>query len=318
MSATKGQPSPSSIGVLCMAYGTPDTLDDVEAFYTHIRGGRPPSPELLEELVERYKAIGGSPLATITRAQAQGVEAALSRLDGSRRYRAFVGMKHWRPFIADAVREMHEAGIQRAVGLTFAPHYSRLSVGGYIDAARKALEELGSPFRMTFIESWHLAPGFIQALVARVKRALERFENPDSVTVLFTAHSLPERILQWNDPYPRQLEETGRAVAQELGLQDWRCGWQSEGRTPEPWLGPDLLDLLEQLAAEGKRQVLVCPAGFLADHLEILYDIDLEAQEKARELGIHLERTDSLNADDDLVEALAHVVKEHLEATDGE
>lgn len=304
-----------------MAYGTPDTLDDVEAFYTHIRGGRPPSPELLEELIERYKAIGGSPLAAITRAQAQGVVDALSRLDGSRRYRAFVGMKHWRPFIADAVREMHAAGIQRAVGLTFAPHYSRLSVGGYIEAAQKALESLPSPLKMTFIESWHLAPGFVQALATRVKRALQRLgvQDPtqDHLTVLFTAHSLPERILQWNDPYPRQLEETARAVARDVGIKDWRCGWQSAGRTPEPWLGPDLLEILEQLAREGKRQVVVCPAGFLADHLEVLYDIDVEAQAKARELGLELVRTDSLNADEDLMEALAHVVKAHVEATDG-
>ena len=301
------------VGILLMAYGSPESLDEVEAYYTQIRGRRHPLPSAATELQERYRRIGGrSPLTEITRAQAQALQHALNT-DGSR-FRVYLGMRHWRPSIREAIGQMAvRDGLRKAVGLALAPHYSRLSVGAYIEAARQALQELHSSLQIRFVESWHLQPLFLAALAQRVRQALNRFTpaERDRLTVVFTAHSLPQRILQWGDPYPAQLHETCREVARQVALSRWRFAYQSASRTGEPWLGPEVLNVLNELAREDTQAVLLCPVGFVADNLEILYDIDIASRQKAGQLGLHLERTDSLNDDPRFIRALAATVKEH-------
>ncbi len=303
------------IGVLLMAYGSPDRLEDVEAYYTHIRGGRRPSPTAVAALQARYRRIGGrSPLLEITRAQARALEAALNGTvaAGAEGFRVYVGMRHWRPFIGEAIARMAADGVRDAVGLSLAPHYSRLSVGAYIEAAQQALQELQAPLRLRFVEHWHTHPLFLEALADRVQRGLERFSpaERERLILIFTAHSLPQRILEWGDPYPRHLHETCVEVVRRVGLEAtrWRFAYQSAGHTAEPWLGPDLSEVLERLARQGVPAVLVCPVGFVADHLEVLYDLEIEAREQAEGLGMHLERTDSLNDDPRLIQALRDVV----------
>jgi ferrochelatase len=296
-------------GVLLMAYGSPEKIADVEAYFTHIRGGRQPSPEAVADLKERYRRIGGrSPLPEITYRQAHALEARLNAAE--ERWCVYVGMRHWKPFISEKIAQMVADNVRKAVGLALAPHYSRMSVGAYIEVAQQALLETKSSIQMRFVESWHLQPFFIRALSERISLSLERFspQERQRLTVVFTAHSLPERILGWNDPYPRQLRETCAALAQKLQLARWRFAYQSAGHTAEPWLGPDLLEALAELQ---EQAVLICPVGFVSDHLEVLYDIDIESRQRAVELGIHLERTDSLNDDPTFIRALAEVVKEH-------
>ena len=295
--------------VLLMAYGTPRGLDDVAAYYTDIRHGRPPPAELLEELTERYRAIGGrSPLLEITLAQAEGLRA---RLDGAGVY---VGQKHSAPSIADAVAAMARDGVQRAAGLVLAPHYSKMSVGDYARRARLAAEKTGWKGTLEMVESWHLEPGYIDLLAERVRSALERLSEGarEHATVVFTAHSLPERILLARDPYPDQLRATAAAVAEAAALDRWQVGWQSAGRTADPWLGPDLLEVVAELARAGRRGVVVCPCGFVADHLEVLYDVDIEARRRAQELGLELVRTDSPNDDPAFLDVLASVARRAL------
>ncbi len=295
--------------VLLMAYGSPETLDDVEAYYTHIRGGRRPSPEMLADLIERYRAIGGrSPLGEITRRQAAALAAALRGLglDAA----VHVGLKHSPPFIADAVATMAAAGITRAVGLVLAPHYSRMSVGVYVEAADRARL---SDLQLDYVESWAEHPGFLRSIGSRLRDALRRIEEP--AFVVFTAHSLPERILSWNDPYPDELRRSAAAVAGLTGVTRWDLAFQSAGRTPEPWLGPDLAAALAQRRDAGEQAVVVCPFGFVADHLEVLYDIDVEAQAEARRLGLRLERTAMPNDAPDFVAALADLAAGRLRQT---
>lgn len=296
-----------TVGILVMAYGSPESVADVEAYYTHIRRGRRPSPEQVRELIARYEAIGGSPLNAITFEIARRLEA---RLASCGRVKAYVGMKHWHPFIDAAIRKMAEEGIRRAVALALAPQYSKMSVEGYLEAARSAAAKAG--IELAEVRSWHLEPHYIEALADKVGEARARFpKDVAPVQVLFTAHSLPERILEWNDPYPVQLGETCRAVAAAARVEDWSFAYQSASSTGEPWLGPDLLDVLESLKGRGYEGVLVCPAGFVTDHLEILYDIDIEAKRKAAGLGLHLERTASLHTDERFIDALAAVVRAH-------
>jgi ferrochelatase len=302
-----------TIGILLMAYGSPDSLADVEAYFTDIRGGRSPAPQAVKELQARYEAIGGcSPLLEITRRQAAALEAKLHEGDGS--FKVFVGMRHWRPRITQAIEAIGQAGIRRALGMALAPHYSRMSVGAYIEAARDAQAKLEIEITIDFIESWHAHPLFLRAVAERVEQALRRFPAAaqQKLPVVFTAHSLPERILCWNDPYPQQLQETSRGVAQMLGLRNWHFAYQSAGHTSEPWLGPDILDLLRELCRQDAREVLIAPIGFVSDHLEILYDIDVECQALARELGLHVERIESQNDSPAFIEALAAVVRERL------
>jgi protoporphyrin/coproporphyrin ferrochelatase len=288
-------PVNSAAGILCMAYGSPRTEADVEAYFTDIRGGRPPSPEALEELRSRYRAIGGSPLEEITRRQA----AALGRLLG---IPAFVGMKHSPPTIADGAAEARAAGIDRLVGLPLAPHFARMSVGQY----RAALERAWSG-DLEFVAGFHDHPAFIDAICELLREALADGPGPDRL--FFTAHSLPCRVVEEGDPYDERLLETCRLVEQRMELPPWEFAFQSASHTGVPWLGPDLLEALER---SGARSALVCPIGFVADHLEILYDIDVEAQRWAAGRGVEVRRTDSFNDRPIFIEALAEVVRTRL------
>ena len=281
--------------VILMAYGSPSTAEDVPAYLADIREGRPVSQEAVEELADRYRRIGGrSPLDEITEAQRAALEREL-------RLPVYVGMKHWRPRIAEAVEAALAAGAETLVGLVLAPHYSRLSIAGYRERLESALEGRAE---LVFVESWHDHEPFLDVLASRVRG----FDGH----VVFTAHSLPERILGDGDPYREQLLETSRLVAERAGLMDWSFAFQSASATGEPWLGPDILEELDTLAANGVRRVLVCPVGFVSDHLEILWDLDVEAREKAAELGLELDRIESLNDDPEFVRALAGIVEKAL------
>ena len=300
----------SGDAVLLMAYGSPATLDDVPAYFAHIRGGRPASADAVEELRERYRRIGGtSPLRLVTEAQAAGLSRTL-RAQG-RDVQVAVGMKHAPPFIADAVGAIARSGARRIAALALAPHYSKISIASYFSAAADAAVGYGLSLRVR--ESWHAHPGLVAALAARVRAALERVRVPGDVVTVFTAHSLPERILSWGDPYPQQLRETSALVARSADCARWQFAFQSASHTGEPWLGPDLLDVLQQLAGAGVREVVVCPVGFVADHLEVLYDIDIEARERAESLGVDLYRAPSLNDGEDFLAALASLASELLD-----
>jgi len=287
-----------------MAYGTPSSPADVETYYTHIRRGNAPTPEQLADLVRRYEAIGGtSPLAQRTEAQRSVLEAALQeRAPG--RCRVVLGQKHAAPFIEDAAATVAEAGVEAIVGLVLAPHFSRFSVGQYQERLAAAAIQRGLP--VAGIESWHLEPSYLAFLTSAVTDA--RAPMPERTKVLFTAHSLPERVLD-DDPYPEQLRASATSVAEAAGLDrwaGWALGWQSAGRTPEPWRGPDILEVLRDLAATGRADgVLVCPQGFVSDHLEVVYDLDIEARARADELGLAFARTRVLNDDATVLGALA-------------
>ena len=297
-------------GVLVMAYGTPARPEDIEAYYTHVRRGRPPTPEQLADLQARYAAIGGtSPLLELTQAQADGLAAALG--DG---WCVELGMKHAAPFIEDGMAALARRGVRRVVGLVLAPHYSALSVGEYASRVRATPAVVDDGVELTMVESWHLEPGYLDLLCRRVTEACQRVtvSDPDRLEVVFTAHSLPARILETGDPYPTQLHETAKAVAEIVGLPKWSVAWQSAGRTPEPWIGPDLLDVLADRAQAGLEGVVVCPAGFVSDHLEILFDLDVEAANAAADLGLAFARTALPNDDPAFCTTLAAVVESRL------
>jgi ferrochelatase len=286
-----------SDAVVLMAYGSPERLADVPAYYADIRGGRPVSPEHLADLVERYRRLGieeSSPLNAVTEATRAALERELA-------VPVFTGMKHWTPRIADAAGSALAAGANRIVGVVLAPHYSALSIKGYRDQLEAAVDG-ASP--LVFIDSWHLEPGFVELLAGRIRGT--------EAHVVFTAHSLPARILDMGDPYRDQLLETSEAVARAADVGDWSFSFQSESPTGEPWLGPDILVHLEDLHGRGVDDVLVCPVGFVSDHLEIRWDIDVEAQERARELGMSLQRIEMPNDDPAFVSTLAQIVERAL------
>jgi ferrochelatase len=283
-----------STAVVLMAYGSPERLEDVAAYYADIRGGRPIRPDLLDDLVERYRGLGigegPNPLNEITEA----TRAALERDLG---LPVFTGMKHWRPRIAEAAERALESGARTVAGLVLAPHYSLMSIAGY----RRQLEEgLAGRAELVFVDSWHDDPGLVEFLAARVRGT--------DAHVVFTAHSLPARILDGGDPYEEQLLETSRLVAASASISEWSFSYQSESDTGEPWLQPDILDHLEELHARGVERVLVCPVGFVSDHLEIRWDLDTEAAGRAAALGLRFERIEMPNADPAFVRVLAGVV----------
>jgi protoporphyrin/coproporphyrin ferrochelatase len=284
----------SDIAVILMAYGSPERIVDVPAYYADIRGGRPIAPENLEDLVARYRRLGiedSNPLNAITESTRAALEAELG-------LPVYTGMKHWEPRIAEAVDAALAGGARTLVGLVLAPHYSRLSVGGY----RRLLEEaIADRAGVAFVDGWFDDAGLVAFLAGRIRDT--------EAHVVFTAHSLPARIIDEGDPYRDQLLETARLVADTAGIEDWSFSFQSESPTGEPWLGPDILDHLADLAERGIDDVLVCPVGFVSDHLEILWDIDTEAQERAAELGLRLERIEMPNADPAFVRVLAEIAR---------
>jgi len=297
-----------------MAYGTPNSLDEIEPYYTDIRGGRKPTPELLHELTERYKLIGMTPLLEITREQARALQAQLGD-----DYRVYIGMKHWHPYIAETVEQIAREASQfnRMIAIALAPHYSKFSIDGYIQRVREALTKSNLDLDVTFVESWNDHPLFLRSIAERMIAARDAMGAKDweGINVIFSAHSLPEKILQSGDPYPQELRETCEGVAPLIGLKTLRFAFQSAGRTGEKWLGPELLATLDENAAKGGKRVLIAPIGFVADHLEVLYDIDIQAVERASKLGIELRRIESPNATPTFIAALAAIVREHLQPT---
>ena len=285
--------------MILMAYGSPERLADVPAYYADIRGGRPIAPDQLDDLVQRYRRLGiedSNPLNAIT----ERTRAALEQELG---LPVFTGMKHWMPRIADAVESARAVGARRLVGLVLAPHYSRLSIGGYERLLDEAVDRRED---VLFVASWHDDPGLVSVLADRVRGT--------SAHVVFTAHSLPARILEEGDPYADQLHETSALVAREAGVGEWSFSYQSESPTGEPWLKPDILEHLSELHDRGVDDVLVCPVGFVSDHLEIRFDLDTEAQELAAKLGMRVARIEMPNDDPEFIRVLGSIVRRTLAA----
>ncbi|MGG3914742.1 ferrochelatase [Rossellomorea vietnamensis] len=307
--------SKKKMGLLVMAYGTPYKEEDLERYYTHIRHGRVPSSELLEDLRGRYEAIGGiSPLAKITLDQAKTLEERLNAVQENIEFKMYLGLKHIEPFVEDAVEQMHNDGIEEAVSIVLAPHFSTFSVKSYNGRAKDTAEKLGRP-TITSIESWYEEPKFIQYWVDRVKETFAGMsdEERNKAVLIVSAHSLPERILQSGDPYPKQLEETAKMIAEGAGVTDYAVGWQSEGNTPDPWIGPDVQDLTRDLHKEkGYTTFVYTPVGFVADHLEVLYDNDYECKVVTDEIGASYYRPEMPNAKPEFIDAMADVVLKHL------
>ena len=307
----------SPIAVLLMAYGSPESLDEMEAYLLDVRGGRPTSPALVEEISHRYALIGGkSPLLELTRQQATALETELNqrKYQAGTQFRTYVGMRHWEPRIAEAVRQIAADGIQQLVALVMAPQSSQMSTGMYFARLEEAIADQGLDLQVVTIDSWHNAPGFIEAIASRATDALQKFESAPPY-IVFSAHSLPTRILQQGDPYDAQLRETAALVAERLGwtANRWEFCYQSAGQSPEPWLGPQIEQVVVRLAQSGEKNLLIVPVGFVCDHVEVLYDIDIAARKLAAQHGARLERSASLNDSPILISALADLVFDALE-----
>ncbi len=290
-----------------MAYGTPASLDDVEAYYTHIRGGRRPCAEQLSDLVKRYTAIGGnSPLLKITQRQAAKLQSLLAARGSN--VKVYAGMKHSPPFISDVIEKATREGVTDLLCVALAPHYSSMSIGGYMRAVEEATARLAEKPKIEYVRSWHDRPDFVSLWVDRVNRVKGRLG--DGASLVFTAHSLPERILQLGDPYKQQLQESSRLVAERLRWKEWTFAFQSASQSGERWLGPDILEHLQSLYDKGSRTFLLAPIGFVSDHLEILHDIDVKCVEWAKQHDSRLARCESLNDSDDFISCLASLAAE--------
>lgn len=303
------------MGLLVMAYGTPRSEDEIEPFYTHIRRGRKPSQEQLDDLVGRYEDIGGiSPLAKITTEQAEELKNELNRRNENTEFVVYQGLKHIDPFIEDAILQMKKDGIEEAVSIVLAPHYSTFSVKSYNGRAKEESASINGP-SITSVEQWYDEPKFIKFWADGIKTAYEKMsdEEKEHHCVIFSAHSLPEKILAGGDPYPDQLKETARLIAEKAGVKNYEIGWQSEGNTPDPWIGPDVQDLTRTLnEKEGYKAYMYCPVGFVADHLEVLYDNDYECKVVTDEVGAGYYRPAMPNAKPEFIDALANVVEQQL------
>jgi protoporphyrin/coproporphyrin ferrochelatase len=305
-----------TIGLLVMAYGTPRSPEEIEPYYTHIRRGRKPSQELLEDLTSRYEAIGGvSPLAKITNEQVEELEKTLNRMHNDVQFKAYLGLKHIDPFVEDAVHQMKEDGIEEAISIVLAPHYSTFSVKSYNGRAKEESEKIGGP-TIYSVDSWYTEPKFIDYWVTKVQEIMNHMSEVEreKAVVIFSAHSLPERILQMGDPYPKQLEETAALIAETACVKNYEIGWQSAGNTSDPWIGPDVQDLTRDLYEQkGYQSFIYCPVGFVAEHLEVLYDNDYECKVVTDELGANYYRPEMPNAKSEFIEALADAVTKKLE-----
>ncbi len=298
--------------VLLMAYGSPNTLDEVGSYLSEIRGGRASTAEDVERLKERYRKVGGqTPLLEITNSQAHELEGKLRREGLADR--VYVGMKHWHPFIQDTVREIVQNSADSIVGIALTPHYSKMSIGGYEDAVRKSLAKYNSTIAFLMVKDWHIEPSLIKALANRVRIGLNKLDKPAQATVLFTAHSLPKRAVVPSDPYQPQLLETSRLVAESSGVGSWEFAFQSAGEPGDAWLGPQIREQIANIHNRGFREILVCPVGFVSDHLEILYDLDIEAKSYAASFGMRLERTISLNSDPEFINSLVATTRSAIE-----
>ncbi|GGC74049.1 ferrochelatase [Thalassobacillus devorans] len=302
------------MGLLVMAYGTPYKEEDLERYYTHIRRGRKPSEEMLQDLRERYDAIGGiSPLARITEDQGKAIEAKLNELQDEVEFKLYLGLKHIEPFIEDAVAQMVEDGIEGAVSLVLAPHYSTFSVKSYNGRAQEEAAKHGLTIKS--VESWYDEPGFIDYWKEQIDSVYEQMDDAEKekACLIVSAHSLPEKILQGGDPYPDQLKKTADLIAEASGITQYEIGWQSEGNTPDPWLGPDVQDLTRDLYNEkGYRSFVYAPVGFVSDHLEVLYDNDYECKVVCDEVGANYYRPDMPNTHPKFIDTLAKVVLEKV------
>ena len=304
-----------TMGLLVMAYGTPYKEEDIERYYTHIRHGRPPAAEMLQDLKDRYEAIGGiSPLAKITLDQAKSLEEHLNAVQDEVQFKMYLGLKHIEPFVEDAVKQMKEDGIEEAVSIVLAPHFSTFSIKSYNGRAKQEAENLGG-LEITSVESWYKEPKFIDYWTKKVKETYASMtsEEREKAVLIVSAHSLPEKIIAAGDPYPNQLQETADLIAQAAGIENYEIGLQSTGNTPEPWLGPDVQDLTRDLYEhKGYRTFVYIPVGFVADHLEVLFDNDYECKVVADELGAKYYRPEMPNAKDEFIDCLATVVLKEL------
>lgn len=307
--------SKKTMGLLVMAYGTPYKEEDLERYYTHIRRGRKPSDEMLEDLRDRYDAIGGiSPLARITEEQANALGAHLNNIQDDIEFKVYLGLKHIEPFVEDAVQQMKEDGIKEAVSIVLAPHFSTFSVKSYNGRAQEEAEKIGGP-SIVSVESWYDEPKFIQYWVDRVKQTFESMsaEEKEKAVLIVSAHSLPEKIIQMGDPYPDQLQETADLIAKGAGVKNYEIAWQSEGNTPDPWLGPDVQDITRDLHKDkGYTSFVYTPVGFVSDHLEVLYDNDYECKIVTDEIGAKYYRPEMPNTQPEFIDAMATVVLEEL------
>lgn len=303
--------SKKKMGLLVMAYGTPYKEEDLERYYTHIRRGRKPSEEMVAELRDRYVAIGGiSPLAKITLEQAKSLESYLNKIQDKIEFKMYLGLKHIEPFIEDAVQQMHHDGISEAVSIVLAPHFSTFSVKSYNGRAKEEAEKLGG-LEIKSVESWYKEPKFIDYWVEKVKESFANMttEEKDAAVLIVSAHSLPEKILLSGDPYPNQLQETADMIAEGAGIKNYAVGWQSAGNTPEPWLGPDVQDLTRELFEKHSYKVFVyTPVGFVSDHLEVLYDNDVECKAVTDEVGARYERPEMPNSQTKFIEAMTSAI----------
>jgi protoporphyrin/coproporphyrin ferrochelatase len=303
------------MGLLVMAYGTPYKEEDIERYYTHIRRGRAPSPEMLEDLKQRYEAIGGiSPLAKITVAQGEKLEQHLNSIQDDIEFKLYLGLKHIEPFIEDAVKQMHDDGIEEAVSIVLAPHFSTFSVKSYNGRAKEEAAKLGGP-EIVSVEQWYDEPKFIKYWSDRVSKTFAEMpaDERENAVLIVSAHSLPEKILQMGDPYPEQLKETADMIANQANVKNYEVGWQSAGNTPEPWLGPDVQDLTRDLfEANGYKAFVYVPAGFVSDHLEVLYDNDYECKIVTDEIGASYYRPAMPNTEPEFIDALADVILKKL------
>ncbi|HDR7911891.1 TPA: ferrochelatase [Bacillus wiedmannii] len=301
------------IGLLVMAYGTPESLDDVEAYYTHIRHGRKPSEEALQDLIGRYKAIGGiSPLAKITKEQAHKLTDSMNKIFTEYEFTCYLGLKHIAPFIEDAVEEMKKDGIEQAISIVLAPHYSTFSIKAYNDRAIRLSEEIGGPV-IEPIEQWYDEPKFISYWVDQIKETFTKIEDKEKAVVIFSAHSLPEKIIAAGDPYVEQLQHTADLIAEAADIPNYTTGWQSAGNTPDPWIGPDVQDLTRDLyEGHGYESFIYCPVGFVAEHLEVLYDNDYECKVVTDELNVAYFRPNMPNSQSVFIDCLAEIVSKKM------
>ncbi|WP_026677016.1 ferrochelatase [Fictibacillus gelatini] len=307
------------LGLLVMAYGTPNSMDEVESYYTHIRHGRKPPEELLDDLKRRYKAIGGiSPLTKITRSQAKQLELKLNSWFEDIQFVSYLGFKHASPFIEDAVKQMKDDGIEEAISIILAPHYSIYSLKAYNDRVKIFTEKINGPIIYP-IDSWYDEPKFISFWAKQIKKTMVSVEDLSKVVVIFSAHSLPEKIILNKDPYPEQLIRTAEMIAQKANVKHYAVGWQSAGNTGEAWLGPDVQDLTRQLyERNGYTSFIYCPVGFVADHLEVLYDNDFECKAVTEELGVRYYRPKMPNTNPIFIEGLASVVAKKARTLENE